>query len=1250
MANKRTNLVSLSKLLSLCLLLIFAVSSYSVSAKTVSDPNHKGYHIKRGVLYPVTWKPIKSKCENCQKIAAQYNQTVQQLLTSRRWVAQWTLANDQREAGKFQPFWSGKGDITPTEADAISANLDLFDLQSKQRSLHSSSIEMLEQQVSYLAAVLRQCEQTACSDSKPTKTKQVKIGGDSPTAPFEPNIKDILKEHNIDWRGPYRTACAPCIPIVEQLNALPGWVVRADMQLRINELVLQHSRYVNQTKKIGVDLEGATLKYEHPDKTDYSNAEANVKQLQKELVSLKKLFTDLLKQLNECERKYCPDVSEQNALLIPGGSTEPMSTCPSPAANTAITVGANSEVGTSADFKEKAKKKAAGLATKAITGLLGIGGGSGGGKSDGPVKYKDPIKDKNKVKVRNKEDKCDIRVGGVFTDQGLLISTDIKKAPNKGTFQEVYLQNSRGWRLIPIRLFLYEIWANWKLSVSWTRETYVDGELVSRETGGWTESWRELIARGSRIEYAEVPELPIWEQLGFNTAVSGARSVGTLFALTPKMLMNGPVNLVIHISDPKKDPVITYPYVFTVSLGEDGKVVITPTESTIAATGDPCKDDAEDGAILPIAGAPTQVTDNPEEAPGACPSGWVCAESKQCPPLENCTTPTADNPTIAITDSPTNPPTRPDDSVLLEEIEVTGSRITNRPPVNDSNPIEAIEEIDVTGSRIDDLPDPGDDTLIEEIDVTGTKITDLTGESTTSTTPDQPSSTQASGTETGTSTQTQYSTDEIQEWNATAKINYQLGLDTYASYEEEEPEVVGVLLKYFDKSWIPTHGSYTWVDAKMYVPHASRANVWIPDDTVKRKIKVSFIDRSNESGMALNKHLAGAKHDSPDVYFQASRNAFSDCEQDPTGQGHFGACTSKYEENRVRFYINSDDYGSFSRLDVSCDGCVPLKPISGEFASSEASLQDWEFAVEEQNQMLRAVYVPKDDNRNQVADGYPPDSVNSTPATEDNENRPIGNGQRGDGLSAYEEYRGFFNRHGRHQRTSWGTKTLLIENDRGMNVQQFAAAAGLEVVEISPVQHWRRIVNMNAGHAKLVDQHGILLKVDDSIGEDVAGFCFCALDDDNLRRPKGADRVAVKSSSMWKTTVAHELGHAVGMLHHGNGAWPVEEEVRAMTGGISDLWFGRVHSNNTLCGVTLPAKFRVGTKGDQGSGNHQCFMRYHHIDYVYEQVGKDYDCMPDYNRSLFDNNNAGTANNGFHRTADDATLGGCLSQIWISSR
>ena len=576
-------------------LLGLALVSAELQAKTVSDPNHQGWTGKYPKLKQVSWKPIKTKCDKCTKMASQYNETVQELLNSRYWVHFWREVSKSRDKGKQDPFWPGKGDITDFEGKAVAANLELFELQQAQLELHKKAVLVLEQQAQYLSAALIECEQTACKVKKPSKLKGIKIGGGSATGTYQPDINAILQQHGIDWKGPYRTKCPPCQTIAAQLNALPGWVVRSHMKLQRAEITLKYYEMIEKSNKVKVSF----LTYTHPDKANYNNAANAVKQLNAEIEALKKLFKKLSTELPICEGKFCPALKTEDAGFIPAMGGMPISTCPEPAANEAITVGPNNEIGSKANFKEKTKNKVAGAATKAITGLLGIGGGGGSSKYDGPITERDPIKKKHKLKTKDKDVKRELLTGGSFTPEGLLISNDIKKAPGNGTFQTIYLENPRGWRIMPIGIYLYEIWRDWKLSVSWTKDTYVNGEHVKHEEGGWTENWSELLASGEETVYGEVAdEGALWEQLGFNTAVSGARSIGTVFPVTEEMLAAEPMNLVVHVTDPKKDPVVTYPYVFAMTPGDDGKIQLDRVDQTIASKT-PCTANTEQPEFFP---------------------------------------------------------------------------------------------------------------------------------------------------------------------------------------------------------------------------------------------------------------------------------------------------------------------------------------------------------------------------------------------------------------------------------------------------------------------------------------------------------------------------------------------------------------------------------------------------------------------------------------------------------------------------
>lgn len=557
---------------------IGSVWSDGVYAKTTSDPNHKGWVGKHPRSKQVQWKAIEAKCEKCTQMVEQYNLAMQQLLISRYWVNFWRSVAQNRAKGKADPYWPGKGDISDVEGKAVGANIELFELQNAQLELHKGLVRTLEQQTSYLRGTIIECEMSACGKAKKPKIKDIKIGGEPIKQPWQPNVSDILTQHQVDWKGRYVSKCLPCKPIITQLNAVPGWIVRAHMKLQISEAQLNYSKLVDKSNTIKLEF----LEYNHPDKTNFKNLEAKVAKLKAEIIALKKLFKKLLVELSSCQAKYCKSTANQPVSLADDfyhlGVPD---VCNAPVAHESITVGPNNEVGSKANFKNKAKKKIAGAAVGALAKLAGLGGG-GSGAATGPKTYKDPVKKKHKTKIKSKKPKRELRTGGAFTPDGLLISSDIKKAPGKGTFQTVYLQNASGWRLAPIAVFMYEIWRDWKLSVSWTRDTYVDNELVKHEEGGWTESWRELLARGEETIFGAVPEPPLWEQLGFTTAVSGAKSLGTLFPISPEMLQDQPWNLVIHVTDPKKDPVVTVPYVFQLTVGSKGVVVAEPVETSLA--------------------------------------------------------------------------------------------------------------------------------------------------------------------------------------------------------------------------------------------------------------------------------------------------------------------------------------------------------------------------------------------------------------------------------------------------------------------------------------------------------------------------------------------------------------------------------------------------------------------------------------------------------------------------------------------
>ena len=596
---KQSTLGRVSVLLFILLLSVGVTAE--AKTKESNDPNHQGWQLKKRVVTPVTWKKRQAKCPQCQTIVGQYNAAMEQLFDVRYRLESLNAEHDaerkalldrmkyyfdkrnkpENQIAESEEDQTVKTGLAPLRINAADARLialmnDQQDqLSQAYRNLKKSlnnSILAIEKQVRYLQWAMAECEREFCKVKGKPKDKKIKVGGENVKGNFHPDIKTIFKENSSFWPGEYKTHCRKCLSIVKEINQVPGWLIRAHFDAERTGLALRN--YDNN--------ESYEFARQHISNRALKGRESIAKIHRQNLAKIEKLiekYRELIKELSECERQYCPKVG----LYAP----EPMYQCAASNEVEPITVGANNDVGSSANFKEKAAKKAKGLALGALAKVTGLGGGGGGNTDPGTVK--DPVKKKYKTKVTEKKPKRTIRVGGRAGDDGLIISSDIDKWPGKGTFHTIYLQNPRGWKIMPIGYYLYEIWRNWKLNVSWTQKTYHDGVLVDTQTGGWTETWSEKIGEGKETIYGEVPQAPIWEQLGFNTATSGVKSLGSLFPVSAEMLATEKLSLVVHVSNPKEDPVTTKPYVFDVALGDKGWLELTPAETTVANVEEPCE-------------------------------------------------------------------------------------------------------------------------------------------------------------------------------------------------------------------------------------------------------------------------------------------------------------------------------------------------------------------------------------------------------------------------------------------------------------------------------------------------------------------------------------------------------------------------------------------------------------------------------------------------------------------------------------
>jgi hypothetical protein len=211
-----------------------------------------------------------------------------------------------------------------------------------------------------------------------------------------------------------------------------------------------------------------------------------------------------------------------------------------------ISVGANDAVGAGARRREQV----VGAVTGAVGSVLGV---SGGGR--GPELERCRVRDRDMTRFENGDVALDVfarRNGNTVT-----VFADIAASPDSGTFQTALLMNQNGQTLAPTDVGICDLYGQWRLSVSWTRTTYQDGQQVGQDSGGWSETG-QLGVPGLESP-ANAPD-GLWKRLGFSNASHGARRVVMTFELTAEQLAQDGAVLVVHVTRPGQDPVTTVPF------------------------------------------------------------------------------------------------------------------------------------------------------------------------------------------------------------------------------------------------------------------------------------------------------------------------------------------------------------------------------------------------------------------------------------------------------------------------------------------------------------------------------------------------------------------------------------------------------------------------------------------------------------------------------------------------------------------
>ena len=294
------------------------------------------------------------------------------------------------------------------------------------------------------------------------------------------------------------------------------------------------------------------------------------------------------------------------------------------------------------------------------------------------------------------------------------------------------------------------------------------------------------------------------------------------------------------------------------------------------------------------------------------------------------------------------------------------------------------------------------------------------------------------------------------------------------------------------------------------------------------------------------------------------------------------------------------------------------------------------------------VRLPRRQAGSFIADGWKEELKISDPDSADDENDPEGDSNRGDGLTLYEEYRGFYE-NGEHIEGRPKKKDYFALNYSGSigmgGIRHFQRRSGLAVHgkllrnELSSA----RVINSNHRSAPhRVDQHGVIIRdaTFEGYAEAVGGpgnpgtpgtpgmFEYVGLPSKLPTLPTASAAVSYASA-----TVAHELFHTVNVWHHGETdksvVWRLDDsgvliEVEIGNSG-AEINAGRpISVQNEADGslteglrASLPNGGRMprnlGANRGQHSGVENCVMRYDTADaYVMKTfVGFRYTFYPD---------------------------------------
>ena len=333
---------------------------------------------------------------------------------------------------------------------------------------------------------------------------------------------------------------------------------------------------------------------------------------------------------------------------------------------------------------------------------------------------------------------------------------------------------------------------------------------------------------------------------------------------------------------------------------------------------------------------------------------------------------------------------------------------------------------------------------------------------------------------------------------------------------------------------------------------------FVTPNTAKGKFKFTLFEVSDEKGYCLNAPTnlpaSGEDSDAWKDYQFPTQTVFT-----ISGADSNIAETVTNDLHEATVTIKSFDYGSFGK-------------IKAEFTTQDGSLTCVAKEVGGTNEYTR---LPADTNFNDIADSWSGDTGPSgnCDATYDDDNNPTNGYTTGDGLSRYEEYRGF-SVNGTHTRTVPWNKDVFI-----CDVSSAFTSSRADVSQLGCDIHWISVdewdgassdasptyqhinFNCDSHRARTYLQRALRLLDGGTNGTMTWGQSFRVLP----RCPNNTMKAVVYTgniSTYWTNTppasevvtrtVAHELAHGCGLTDDYSNPGGIMSEY--LPAGSSNVW------------------------------------------------------------------------------------------------